>query len=90
MSALSCGKFDEDGSNAVSTTEMKNMIKQLKLNMTDEEIEKLMAEADPDGKYQRSVGDHASLCCSSKPASAAAAYVPSLIPRPSRLGSDRV
>ena len=56
MSALSCGKFDEDGSNAVSTTEMKNMIKQLKLNMTDEEIEKLMAEADPDGKYQRSVG----------------------------------
>ncbi len=42
-------KFDVDGSGAVSTEEMKSMVKMLKLDLSDASIKKMMADADPDG-----------------------------------------
>ena len=45
-------KFDADKSGAVSTAEMKNMISFLELKLSDEEIAKLMTDADPDGSGQ--------------------------------------
>ena len=42
-------KFDADGSGAVDTREMKAMIAQLELQLSDDEVARLMVEADPDG-----------------------------------------
>ena len=42
-------KFDVDKSGAVSTDEMTQMIKSLKLKLTESEIKQLMRDADPDG-----------------------------------------
>ena len=45
-------KFDLDGSGSVSTSEMKNMIQQLDLKLSDDDIAKLMRDADPDQSGQ--------------------------------------
>lgn len=45
-------KFDEDHSGAVSTFEMRSMIAQLDLRLSDDEVVRLMTEADPDGSGQ--------------------------------------
>jgi hypothetical protein len=45
-------KFDTDKSGAVSIAEMKQMVKALKLDMSDEQVAMLMKEADPDGSGQ--------------------------------------
>ena len=42
-------KFDEDGSGAVSTAEMTKIVKQLKLQMTPQQLAAMMNDADPDG-----------------------------------------
>ena len=42
-------KFDEDGSGAVSTAEMRKIVRQLKLQMTPQQLSAMMKEADPDG-----------------------------------------
>lgn len=45
-------KFDEDKSGAVSTGEMTKMVQELGLSLSDDEIAKLMQEADPDASGQ--------------------------------------
>lgn len=42
-------KYDEDGSGSVSTVEVGNMATSLGMEMSEEELEQLMVEADPDG-----------------------------------------
>lgn len=42
-------RFDVDGSGAVSTDEMGRLVTALKMPMTDEELARLMVDADPDG-----------------------------------------
>ena len=42
-------KFDEDGSGSVSTEEVGRMAESLKIEMSSEELQALMLEADPDG-----------------------------------------
>ena len=42
-------KYDEDGSGSVSTHEVGNMAKNLGVEMSKEELDQLMVEADPDG-----------------------------------------
>ena len=42
-------KFDVDKSGCVSTDEMTQMVKSLKLNLTASDIKQLMKDADPDG-----------------------------------------
>jgi len=42
-------KFDTDGSGAVSKAEMQLMVAELKLEVTDEQLTAIMADADPDG-----------------------------------------
>jgi len=42
-------KFDADGSGAVSSAELGEMVKALKLDLSAEQIATLMKEADPDG-----------------------------------------
>ena len=41
-------KFDADGSGAVSTDEMAAMVKQLKMDITDAKLRRMMVDADPD------------------------------------------
>ena len=42
-------KFDTDGSGAISKAEMQLMVAELKLEVTDEQLTAIMADADPDG-----------------------------------------
>ena len=45
-------QFDQDDSGAISTSEMKEVVRALELRLSDEEISMLMCEADPDGSGQ--------------------------------------
>ena len=45
-------RFDEDGSNAISTSELGPVMKSLGLNLSPEELKRLMKEHDQDGMFK--------------------------------------